>query len=80
MNRTRAAGLLLTLGGVAGYLAGLATPYPGRAFSLTAVIVGVTLASIGDGSGGSRRDDAATDAEPVENAGTTTDSEEVSAS
>lgn len=52
MNRTRAAGLALTVGGVAGYLAGLATPYPGRAFSLTAVMVGITLAAIGTGGDG----------------------------
>lgn len=50
MNRTRSAGVVLTAAGVAGYLAGVATPYPGRAFTVTAVIVGITLASIG-GSG-----------------------------
>jgi hypothetical protein len=49
MNRIRAAGVTLTAGGVAAYLAGLATPYPGRAFSVTAVIVGITLASVGGG-------------------------------
>jgi hypothetical protein len=48
MDRTRTAGVALTGAGVAGYLAGLATPYPGRAFSVTAVTVGITLASIGD--------------------------------
>ncbi|MDH5020474.1 hypothetical protein [Halobacterium rubrum] len=47
MNRTRSAGVALTAAGVAGYLAGVATPYPGRAFTVTAVIVGITLASIG---------------------------------
>ncbi|SEW12832.1 hypothetical protein [Halobacterium jilantaiense] len=52
MNRIRAAGVVLTIGGVAGYLAGLATPYPGRAFSVTAVMVGVTLAAIGTDGGG----------------------------
>jgi len=55
MNRTRAAGVSLTVGGVTGYLAGLAAPYPGRAFSVTAVTVGVTLAAIG--SGGDRGSD-----------------------
>jgi|AntDeeMinimDraft_5_1070356.scaffolds.fasta_scaffold129322_2 hypothetical protein len=55
MNRTRVAGLVLTVGGVVGYLVGLATPYPGRAFSVTAVIVGITLASIG--GGGDHSDD-----------------------
>jgi hypothetical protein len=45
----RALGLAVTAAGVgvAGYLAGIATAYPGRAFSVTAVIVGITLASIG---------------------------------
>jgi len=51
MKRTRAAGVALTVGGVAAYLAGLATPYPGRAFSVTAVTVGITLAAIGGGRG-----------------------------
>ncbi|WP_232700371.1 hypothetical protein [Halobacterium wangiae] len=50
MDRLRAFGLGLTGVGVAGYLLGIATPYPGRAFSVTAVIVGVTLASIGGNS------------------------------
>ena len=65
MNRTRATGLVLTIGGVAGYLAGLTTPYPGRAFSVTAVMVGVTLAAIGNGGDGRHADDEATDAEEV---------------
>ncbi|MFB6069185.1 MAG: hypothetical protein ABEJ90_04580 [Halobacterium sp.] len=47
MDRTRTAGVALTAVGVAGYVAGVATPYPGRAFSVTAVVVGVTLASVG---------------------------------
>lgn len=58
MNRTRAAGLALTAGGVAGYLAGLVTPYPGRAFSVTAVIVGITLASLGSGTASAAEVDA----------------------
>ncbi|AHG02689.1 hypothetical protein HALDL1_02920 [Halobacterium sp. DL1] len=47
MDRLRALGLAVTAVGVAGYAVGTATPYPGRAFSVTAVIVGITLASIG---------------------------------
>lgn len=51
MNRTLLAGSVLTLAGVAGYLAGVSTPYPGRAFTVTCVMVGVTLVAIGRGSG-----------------------------
>lgn len=40
-------GLLLTVGGVAAYLVGVAAPFPGRAFSVTAVMVGVTLLAVG---------------------------------
>ena len=50
MDRTRAGGVALTAAGVADYVAGVLAPYPGRAFSVTAVIVGITLASIGSGS------------------------------
>lgn len=50
MHYLRAAGLAATALGVAGYVAGVATPYPGRAFSVTAVIVGVTLLSISAGA------------------------------
>lgn len=47
MDRTRTVGVALTALGLAGYLAGVARPYPGRAFSVTAVIVGLTLVGIG---------------------------------
>ena len=47
MNRTFALGAALTGGGVLGYAVGIATPYPGRAFTVTAVMVGVTLLAIG---------------------------------
>lgn len=47
MDRAWASGLALTVGGVLGYAAGVATPYPGRAFSVTAVMVGITLLAIG---------------------------------
>lgn len=47
MDSVRAGGGLLTVLGVAGYALGLVAPYPGRAFSLTAVMVGVTLAATG---------------------------------
>ncbi|QPV63881.1 hypothetical protein I7X12_04415 [Halosimplex litoreum] len=40
-------GLALTAVGTAGYAVGVAAPYPGRSLSVTAVMVGVTLAAIG---------------------------------
>lgn len=43
VNRVFVIGLILGLGGLAGYLAGLSTPYWGRAFSVTALMVGVAL-------------------------------------
>mgnify|MGYP000173216811 CR=1 FL=1 len=47
MNTVTGLGLALTVGGVVGYLAGAVVAYPGRAFSLTAVMVGVTLLAVG---------------------------------
>lgn len=47
MDRTRLAGIGLLGLGLVGYLAGVVAPYPGRAFSVTAVMVGITLAAIG---------------------------------
>jgi hypothetical protein len=47
MNTVSGSGLVVTVGGVVAYLAGLAVPYPGRAFSLTAVMLGVTLLAVG---------------------------------
>jgi hypothetical protein len=53
MNLLGWTGLALTLVGLAGYALGVLTPYTGRAFSVTAVMIGVTLAAIampgGDG-------------------------------
>lgn len=46
MNRERALGIALTALGVAGYAAGTVVAYPGRAFTVTAVMVGITLLSI----------------------------------
>lgn len=46
MNRLVAAGVLLVVLGVVGYAAGIAAPYPARAFSVTAVMVGITLIAI----------------------------------
>ena len=47
MNMVSATGLLCTVGGVAAYVAGMALAYPGRSFSVTAVMVGVTLLAVG---------------------------------
>lgn len=41
-------GVAATVLGVVGYLAGLFAAYPGRAFSVTAVMVGITVLSIGN--------------------------------
>lgn len=38
----------LTVVGAAGYVAGTQAVYPGRAFSVTAVMVGITLLAIGN--------------------------------
>lgn len=47
MDRVRTAGVALTALAVAGYAVGVAAPYPGRAFSLTGVMVGLTLWAVG---------------------------------
>ena len=49
MNRVAGAGLACTLAGVGGYAAGVLAPYPGRSFSITAVMVGLTLIALGRG-------------------------------
>lgn len=46
MNRVLAAGVVLTAAGLAGYAAGVRTAYFGRAFSVTAVMLGITLIAI----------------------------------
>jgi hypothetical protein len=46
MNRDRLLGGGLIVLGLVGYLAGVRIAYPGRAFSLTALMVGVTLVAI----------------------------------
>lgn len=43
-----AAGLVLTVLGLLGYGAGILAAYPGRAFSVTAVMLGITLLAIGN--------------------------------
>lgn len=46
MNRTTALGIALLGIGLVGYVTGVYVPYPGRGFSITAVMVGLTLAAI----------------------------------
>lgn len=48
-GRSLAGGGLL-VAGLLGYAAGVYVPYPGRAFSLTAVMVGIVLVLIGETS------------------------------
>ena len=42
-----AVGVVLTLGGIAGYAVGTSVAYPGRSVSVTAVMVGLTVAAVG---------------------------------
>lgn len=53
MKTLFAIGLGTTAVGTAAYLVGLAVIYPGRAFSVTLIMVGITLAAIGSGGDGS---------------------------
>ncbi len=47
MNPVSTAGAVLLAVGLVGYGVGVAVPYPGRAFSLTAVALGIVLVAIG---------------------------------
>ena len=49
MDRVTGLGGLCTAAGVVGYAAGVVVAYPGRAFSLTALMLGITLLAIGGG-------------------------------
>lgn len=49
MNAELAAGGGLTLFSLVGYVVGVLAPYPGRAFSVAGVMVGITLLAIGYG-------------------------------
>ncbi|MFC6953456.1 hypothetical protein [Halorubellus litoreus] len=51
MNRTFAAGVALTAVSVLGYVVGVLAPYPGRAFALSGLMVGITVAAISTGEG-----------------------------
>jgi hypothetical protein len=47
MQRLAAVGVACLLLGLAGYAAGIATAYPGRSFSVTAIMVGIGLTVLG---------------------------------
>ncbi|GAD52352.1 hypothetical protein MBEHAL_1112 [Halarchaeum acidiphilum MH1-52-1] len=49
MHRTAGVGLALSALGIAAYVAGVLHPYPGRAFAITAVMVGITICAISEG-------------------------------
>lgn len=51
MNRTLVAGFLLTGVGVVGYAVGVVVAYGGRAFSVTAVMLGISLMAVGRSGG-----------------------------
>lgn len=46
MDRRTLAGIGLCTVGLVGYVAGIYVEYPGRAFSITALMVGITLIAI----------------------------------
>lgn len=50
MERFRPVGVVLTLAGLAVYVAGVVAPFTGRSISLVGVMVGLTLVAIGGGS------------------------------
>ena len=56
MNRFVLVGTLLTVAGLVGYVVGIQVPYPGRAFSITALMVGVSLLALGGWTQGGRVD------------------------
>ena len=51
MTRLRTVGAVLTVLSLGGYVAGIYVPYAGRALSVTAVMVGLTLVAIGGDAG-----------------------------
>jgi hypothetical protein len=52
MHTAAIAGALLTAVGLGGYAVGVLVPYPGRAFTLTALMLGLTLLTVGRAQGG----------------------------
>ncbi|WP_254537925.1 hypothetical protein [Halomarina litorea] len=51
MNRVRAVGLLVTGLALVGYVVGAEAAYPGRALTLTGLMVGVALVAMSGGWG-----------------------------
>lgn len=49
MNAPFTAGAVCTLLGLVGYVFGIVAPYPGRAFAITVLMVGLTLLAVGKG-------------------------------
>ena len=49
LNGTLVVGVVLLVLGVVGYFGGIVAPYPGRAFAVTGVMVGIALVAIGSG-------------------------------
>lgn len=46
MDIQRVAGIGLVVAGLAGYMTGVYVAYPGRAFSITALMIGIAIAAI----------------------------------
>jgi len=46
MNRGTLTGVVLCIAGLGGYAVGVSVAYPGRAFSITALITGIALVTI----------------------------------
>jgi hypothetical protein len=51
MDRTFWVGAGLAVVGLGGYVTGTVVAYPGRAFAITALMVGITLVAISDAGG-----------------------------
>lgn len=51
MNTPALTGAVLSVIGTAGYVAGIAVSYPGRAFSLTAIMIGITFVLVARNDG-----------------------------
>lgn len=54
VSRGMLLGAVCTALGIGGYLVGIAVAYPGRAFSVTLTMIGITLLVIGDDWGDDR--------------------------
>ncbi|MBX0324596.1 hypothetical protein EGH21_16325 [Halomicroarcula sp. F13] len=47
MQSVSLVGAALTVAGILGYALGVTTPYPGRSFSMTALMLGLTVLAVG---------------------------------